>query len=91
MGNLRLGSPAALLRNPGSAVCSQEEGSSSSEINCTEITSAVVVLIVRTQLPRCKLSVELWNVVATTLDDGEQLWGVAERWCDLTHPVMRPP
>ena len=39
MGNLRLGSPAALLRNPGPAVCSQEEGSSSFEINCTEITS----------------------------------------------------
>ena len=56
MGNLRLGSPAALLRNPGPAVCSQEEGSSSSETNCTEITSAVVELIVRTQLPRCKLS-----------------------------------
>ena len=55
MGNLRLGSPAALLRNPGPAVSAARKRDLPPP-RPTALRSPVVELILRTQLPRCKLS-----------------------------------
>ena len=56
MGNLRLGSPAALLRNPEPAVSAARKRDLPPPRPTALRSPAVVELILRTQLPRCKLS-----------------------------------